>query len=742
MFGSSTNIVSEGPRLDTLQMGSSTYGEKIRIAYGTNRLPANLVWAGTPIEHRNTSTQDVGGKGGGGGSTQTSITYNYSASLAYMVCAGPVVGIRKIWAGGQLIYDASGDTLTGTDVDRISIMLGTETQVASPVMQAGTAALTPAHRGQVMIIFNDYDLSAKFSNRFPTLQVEVCQTATVVGTRLDPLLVPLADIISDMCLRSGIDSLAIDTTAVTQLVYGWNVDDDYLSALQKIGQAFGIGARDDAGVLVFYETDLLPISGTIVSGEMGAGSGGASASDTALLPMSLPDEYALPSKMTVKYQDVARDGLGCAQTVMRTTVNSKNETNENYEFLMDATTARRIADRRLYRYWIEGVSFGPIKLGPQYLGLRPGHVVQATDDLGNSHTLRLTRVAIGTDFSVEVSGVGYEGSNAVSYATGDSGGFTTTPAVALGITVARLLNLPPLAAAHANAFGFYVVATGASSSWRSAVLYESPDAGVSWNTLATLSTYTVMGECSTALPAPPAAIGACNFDNVSSVQVTLTKGQLLSVTDAQLFTGANRALLGDEIIQFGSAELVGAGTYVLRHLLRGVKATETAMTGHVASEPFALLSTALFVELPIASIGASRQYKVVPIGGDVTAEPVIDFVCTGEIIKPWPPLRIAGTRNDPYFDLTLTWWRRSRIGSALPNRADIPLDFAPLSYLVEILSGDLSTVMRAITVSASTATYTESQQIADFGYTLAVANVRISQISSLYGPGRATYAVI
>jgi hypothetical protein len=506
--------------------------------------------------------------------------------------------------------------------------------------------------------------------------------------------------------------------------------------------AFGISVREDAGTLFFYETDLLPISGNIVSGEMGSVSSGGDPNDTALLPVKMPDEYMLPARMTVKYQDVDRDGLGCSQTVMRITVNSKNETTENYEFLMDATSARRIADRRLYRQWIEAVEFGPIRLGPQYLGLRPGNVVQAIDDVGNLHTMRLTKVTLGADYSVEVSGVAYEGSNAVSYAVGESGGFTPTPPADIGSTVARLLNLSPLAAAHAASFGFYVVATGASSAWRSAIVYESPDAGVSWTSLATLSTYTVMGTCAAGLAAPSSHIGACNFDNASSLEVTLIKGQLLSVTDTQLLAGANRALVGTEIIQFGIAELIGASTYRLSHLLRGVKATEESMTGHVASEPFTMLETATFIELPIASIGAARQYKVVPIGGDVTVEAPITFVCNGANITPWPTLRIRGTRNDPYRDLTLTWWRRSRIGSALPNRADIPLDFSPLSYLVEILSGDGSSVMRSIIVSSATCTYTESQQIADFGFTLAVTNVRISQISSIYGSGRSTSATV
>lgn len=731
-------IVNEAPHLDTLDLGSSSYGEKIRIGYGTNRMSANLVWAGTPTEHRNSKTSSAGGKGGG--ATQTDITYSYSCSLAYLVCAGPVVGIRKIWGGGQLIYDASGDTVVGSDTTRISILLGGEAQLASPVIQAAQGALTPAHRGQALIVFNDYDLSEKFSNRFPSLQVEVCQTATVTGTRLDTLPVSLADIIHDMCTRAGIPGANVDTSAVTQAVSGWNVDDGYRAALEHIGDAFGVKVRDDAGTLVFYETDLLPIAATITVAEMGAAGGGGSNEPAALLPMSQPDEYTLPAKMTVKYQDIARDGLSCSQTVMRTTVASTNEATESYEFLMDATTARRIADRRLYRQWIEGVEYGPFKLPPLYLGLRPGHVVQVTDDVGALHTIRLTKVTIGADYSLEVTGVAHEAANATSYATGGSGSYTAVTIASPGSTTARLMNLPPLLADHAGKFGFYLAATGPSSAWRQAIVYQSPDGGTTWNQIQSLPTYTVMGGCNTVLPAPPANIGAGSTDITSTVQVSLLKGQLTSVTDQQLLTGANMARVGGEIIQFGQADLVAAGVYQLSHLVRGVKATEDAMATHGAGEDFTLLDASVFIELPIATIGAARQYKVVPLGGDITAELPITFACTGESIRPWPPLRITGSRNAG--DLTLGWLRRSRVGSALPNRADIPLDDVPESYRVEILNAASTAVLRTMVVASHAAVYTATQQTADFGAAQASVNVRIAQVSPTYGPGRTTTATV
>ena len=45
-----------------------------------------------------------GGKGGGGGAETT--TYAYYATFAVGLCEGPIVGVRRIWVGSKLFYDA------------------------------------------------------------------------------------------------------------------------------------------------------------------------------------------------------------------------------------------------------------------------------------------------------------------------------------------------------------------------------------------------------------------------------------------------------------------------------------------------------------------------------------------------------------------------------------------------------------------------------------------------------------
>jgi hypothetical protein len=60
-------------------------------------------------------------------------------------------------------------------------------------------------------------------------------------------------------------------------------------------------------------------------------------------------------------------------------------------------------------------------------------------------------------------------------------------------------------------------------------------------------------------------------DELSTVDVKLANPAhvLLNVDVDALMAGANLALLGDELVQFGRAEPMGSGSYRLSKLLRG-----------------------------------------------------------------------------------------------------------------------------------------------------------------------------
>lgn len=170
---------SEGPRLSDLAAGGSSYGTAIPLCYGTTKVPGNVIWASDLIEAEHTESAK-------GGPEYTS--YTYSQHLAVMVCAGPVTGIRKIWANGKLILDASATNTGATGQSSgIRVYLGDETQVADSLLETYLGAgNVPAHRGYCYVVFDNLQL-ADYGNRAPSFEFEVVSVGTLARPAYDEL---------------------------------------------------------------------------------------------------------------------------------------------------------------------------------------------------------------------------------------------------------------------------------------------------------------------------------------------------------------------------------------------------------------------------------------------------------------------------------------------------------------------------------------------------------------------------
>jgi len=138
-----------GPTLAQQNVQASTLGQMKPLVKGSARLSGNMIWS-TPYIQTATTVNVAngggggGGKGGGGGSS-TSTTYTYSQSLAVALGDMPIVGIRRIWATGRLIYDAGSDSPSAIAASNaaqtaFTIYTGTETQTPNSFIQAYMAS--------------------------------------------------------------------------------------------------------------------------------------------------------------------------------------------------------------------------------------------------------------------------------------------------------------------------------------------------------------------------------------------------------------------------------------------------------------------------------------------------------------------------------------------------------------------------------------------------------------------------
>lgn len=173
----------EGPRSTDLAIQLSTYATPIPQLWGTQRFSGNVIWFSKIREHVNTSSEEVGGKGGGG-STITSTTFRYDVDLAIAICDGPISNYRRIWADGRLIVnlssDASVETISASALGAATLTFytGSETQLPDPVMEADKGVgNVPAHRGLSYMVVTGFDLT-EFGNgsHIPQFGVEAVET--------------------------------------------------------------------------------------------------------------------------------------------------------------------------------------------------------------------------------------------------------------------------------------------------------------------------------------------------------------------------------------------------------------------------------------------------------------------------------------------------------------------------------------------------------------------------------------
>ena len=404
-------------------------------------------------------------------------------------------------------------------------------------------------------------------------------------------------------------------------------------------------------------------------------------------------------------------------------------TNITMPLVMEGARAKAIAEAMLAAEWAERTQFRFV-LPTRYARLQPGDVVELVD--GNvSYQVRLYRTG-WDDGKLACEGYATDASVYTQIAPPGDDVRPDDTVPEIGPTLLHLLDIPILSDRDDDA-GFYVaVSQTPDTVWNGAVLYRSAN-GADYGTLLTLSSSAAAGVAETALPAGPLEF----FDRGNAVDVALTDGALLSAPEADVLNGVNGALLGDEIIQWTTATLIGPKRYRLSGLLRGRLGTEHAIHRHAVGERFIVLrpvgTTLERVRDPVDLVNASRGYKAVTAGALITDVEAVTFANGGNGLKPYAPCHLRGQRGNDGA-LHLSWIRRARFGGLWRDGGDVPLGETDERYDVEVVDAE-GAIVRTATVSTPAWTYSPADQIADFGVLPAIVTVHLFQVSAVVGRG-------
>ena len=180
---------------------------------------------------------------------------------------------------------------------------------------------------------------------------------------------------------------------------------------------------------------------------------------------------------------------------------------------------------------------------------------------------------------------------------------------------------------------------------------------------------------------------------------------LLNATSRQLAMGGNRALIGNEIIQFARAEALGDGRFRLSGLLRGRGGTEMAIGSHAIGERFIMLD-ARPVQLDTALVGTAPGTQIVAIGRGDTEPVSSQIALQGITLRPLSPVHPRIRKHDDG-SFEMRWTRRARGAWVWLDGVDTPLHeqsesyqvtFGPLSAPVAVWS----VMAPVLTISAAT----------------------------------------
>jgi len=649
----------EGPRLAELRVQASSYGVAIPRLFGTVRVAGTVIWSTDLVESRAVTRAK--------GSPEVT-RYSYRASFAVLVSARPIRGVSRIWADGNLLRGAAGDLKVA---GRMRVHLGGEDQPPDPLIASAEGAMAPAHRGCAYVVFEDLAL-AEFGNRLPSLSFEV--EADAGGIAIGGIARSLAPEVEArpggpvlQGFAAGGGSVRATLELLAEAGDGW---------FAPAGGRVRLTGRDTAAITLRDEAVAM------------AGAHAARRS------RSVAPSASVPRVLTVGHYDPARDHQAGMQRAVRAGAGTREERVE-MPAVLSAPAAKALAAAMLARAEA-GRTRRTLSLGIEGLAVTPGTVARIAGEAGRWRVEAMLVEGWATTVTlVPLAPV-------PPLVAADPGRVLASPDRIAGRTILHVAEVPALDDRLLEAPRLVAVATGEGAGWRGAALLLSTDGGASWQDAGGTAAPGVVGQVET--PAPPAP--ATLVDRRHAIVVRLARADMdLADADASaLDRGANLALIGDELVQFGRATPLGEGRWRLRELWRGRRGTDDAAPQQ-AGDRFVLLDPASVrtIDLPASMVGTSVLVMASGIG-DADEPAPIEVANVGRSVAPPSPVAV---RTDRGVDgaIRLRWTRRSRVGWGWLDGADAPLGEEGERYRVIVGEGGeaIETAVPALTIPAGQA---------------------------------------
>lgn len=601
--GGGTNT-SETPATG-VQFQSSANGLPVPIIFGKTRVSPNLGWYGDFNAIPHTSKQSSGGKGGGDAPTNT--TFTYQASFILFLGEGPVASVPRCWKDKDAPIPAT---------NLFSVFLGGYTQNPWSYLAGAHPDQALSYRGMAYAAANGYDLKSSaslsnhnfevvgFSSLNPGAGVWDCDPKDILTGIFTnshwgvpgfnaSLLADYTEF-STYCKASGLlfspayTDQAAAAQMVTDLMQLTNSGIYFSEGLLKIvpygdatvagnGVTFTpsltpAGYLGDDDFLVSSDEDPITVKRNAIPTTVGTSSDAynqvqiefvnrandyqveiAPAQDQASI-----DTYGLRPMSVITAHQIADAGVAqaVAQLILQRSVYIRNQ----YEF----------------------------KLGWQWIALEPTDIVAVSDSVLGLVNFPVRIISIEEDDDGELSLVAEDAPpGAASFVSAPipiSGGYSADYNVAPGDVSAPVLFEPPVGLTGGN-LQVWIAASGGAM-WGGCDVWVSDD-GDSYLKAGRINGPSRYGSLTASLP----QVADPDLTNTLAIDLTASKGELLSSTQAQADALVTLCWVDGELLAYQTATLTSAHQYGLSYLRRGQYGTPD--TTHGSGKPFVRIDDGL-----------------------------------------------------------------------------------------------------------------------------------------------------
>ncbi|AIF81409.1 hypothetical protein I862_04245 [endosymbiont of Acanthamoeba sp. UWC8] len=541
----------------------------------------------------------------------------------------------------------------------------------------------------------------------------------------------LGRIIAELLGKVGLDPTIYDTGRLNNIVEGYIITSRQTlrSILEQLAIAYPFDSVESEGILKFVKRGGIPCAAVDYS-ELAI-----KENDSEILTLTRTQELDLPRQVDIIYLNKTRGYQSAVQSSQRQTVKAVDSLNINLPLILSDQQAKNIADVLLYNAWVQRLHY-QFTLPPKYITIEPTDIITLNKE-GVIHSIRITSTKLTQSGMQEVTAVAEDITAYDFYIPAGVIPSNTELTAKVSPSRLELLDLPAFPTDNASEAVLRYCTVGMGSTWAGSAIYCSNDGGENYELIRRITTQATMGAVMNTIPSTQ----HYTWDNATCIDIMLIYGELQSVTEIAILNGANACVIGDEIIQFKNAILIGDFQYRLSGLLRGRLGTEGAMESHKIGERFILLNSTVAKELmPQSSFNMSKEYKPVTIEASLSDTEAQNFTYSAKALKPYSPVHIRGVRDESG-NIIISWKRRTRIGGDWLDGVDIPLAEEVEAYEVDIMGE--GKIKRTISgISKTQVIYPIDRQIADFGLVQDKITVKVYQLSASIGRGYAANATI